>query len=263
MQVTLRANVGYQIYVDKTGDGTARIEFVCDPTPEQIGNTTAAPGTGLGTSDASLDFTPAAGLHYVKITASGGKTVLVADLSNDEGIPTLDVGASETGTFGTPTDSDWVEVSMVNGTTYQIDVRSVGYPGIDPWIIDIYGRLFAQITRPAGMFGASYAGFFDHDSGPGNAARVVYTATETGNRTRTRTRRPRAQGSFRAPTGQRSPEEPEPLDIDRAESLKRGSSRYSRCPDGRVRLVELGHGERQRPGRGQTRGRLGRQGWRR
>ena len=56
-----------------------------------------------------------------------------------------------------------------------------GYPGIDPWIIDIYDGLFHQITRPAGMFGASYAGFFDHDSGPGNAARVVYTATETGN----------------------------------------------------------------------------------
>ena len=29
------------------------------------------------------------------------------------------------------------------------------------------------------MFGASYAGFFDHDSGPGNAARVIYTATKT------------------------------------------------------------------------------------
>ena len=67
---------------------------------------------------------------------------------------------------------------MVNGTTYQIDVRSVGYPGIDPWIIDIYDQV-GRITRPAGMFGASYAGFFDHDSGPGNAARVIYTATKT------------------------------------------------------------------------------------
>ena len=67
---------------------------------------------------------------------------------------------------------------MVNGTTYQIDVRSVGYPGIDPWIIDIYDDT-GRITRPAGMFGASYNGFFDHDSGPGNAARVIYTATKT------------------------------------------------------------------------------------
>ena len=122
-----------------------------------------------------------AGVHYVKITASGGKRVLVADLSNDERVPTVAVGDTVTGTFGTPTDSDWVEVRLVSGTTYQIDLRSVGYPSIDPWIIDIYDRLFDQITRPAGMFGASYDGFFDHDSGPGNAARVIYTATKTEN----------------------------------------------------------------------------------
>ena len=181
VQVTLRANVEYQIYVDKTEGGTARIEFVCGPDQTEIADTTAAPGTGLGTNDASLDFMPAAaGLHYVKITTTsvGGKTVRVADLSNDEATIFMAVGASATGTFGTPTDRDFVTVPMVNGTTYQIDVRSVGYPGIDPWIIDIYDQV-GRITRPAGMFGASYAGFFDHDSGPGNAARVIYTATKT------------------------------------------------------------------------------------
>ena len=183
VQVTLRANVEYQIYVDKTEGGTARIEFVCGPGQTEIADTTAAPGTGLSTNDASLDFMPAAaGLHYVKITTMsvGGKTVHVADLINDEAIPTVAVGASATGTFGTPTDSDVVNVPMVNRTTYQIDLRSVGYPGIDPWTIGIYdSRLGHEITRPAGMFGASYDGFFDHDSGPGNAARVIYTATKT------------------------------------------------------------------------------------
>ena len=158
----------YQIYVDKTEGGTARIEFVCGPDQTEIADTTALPGTGLGSSDASLDFTTsAAGLHYVKITTTsvGSKTVRVADLSNDEATIFMAVGASATGTFGTPTDRDFVTVPMVNGTTYQIDVRSVGYPGIDPWIIDIYDQV-GRITRPAGMFGASYAGFFDHDSGP-------------------------------------------------------------------------------------------------
>ena len=175
VQVTLRANVEYQIYVDKTEGGTSRIEFVCGPDQTEIAATTAAPGTGLGTNDASLDFTTsAAGLHYVKITTtSGSKTVHVADLSNDELVIFLAVGASATGTFGTPDDSD-----AVNGTTYQIDLRSVGYPGIDPWIIDIYDDT-GRITRPVWMFGASYDGFFDHDSGPGNAARVIYTATKT------------------------------------------------------------------------------------
>ena len=155
---------------------------MCGPDQTEIANTRAAPGTGLGSQDASLDFTAsAAGLHYVKITTTsvGGKTVRVADLSNDEATNFLAVGASATGTIETPTDSDTVYVSMVNGTTYQIDLRSVGYPGIDPWIIDIYDE-FERITRPAGMFGASYDGFFDHDSGPGNAARVIYTATKTG-----------------------------------------------------------------------------------
>ena len=36
---------------------TSTIDFVCDPTPEEIGNTTANPGTGLTSSDASLIFT--------------------------------------------------------------------------------------------------------------------------------------------------------------------------------------------------------------
>ena len=177
VQVTLRADVNYQIYVEKFEGGTSRIDFVCGPDQREIADTTAAPGTGLGSNDASLDvFRPsAAGLHYVKITASGGKTVLVADLTNDHFTP---FDGTATGTFGTPTDRDAVGVAMVNGTTYQIDVRSVGYPGIDPWITDIYDQV-GRITRPAGMFGASYDGFFDHDSGPGNAARVVYTATKT------------------------------------------------------------------------------------
>ena len=138
------------------------------------------------------------GLHYVKITTTGieGKRVLVSDLSDDELVQTVAVGDSATGTFGAPDDFDPVKVPLVNGTTYQIDLRSVGYPSIDPWIIDIYNRFYTPITRtgwcdytntppdpPActTFFGASYDGFFDHDSGPGNAARVIYTATETGN----------------------------------------------------------------------------------
>ena len=86
-----------------------------------------------------------------------------------------------------------VYVPMVSGTTYQIDVRSVGYPSIDPSITDIWdesgpitrtGRCDYTNTPPdppacTTFFGASYDGFFDYDSGPGNAARVIYTATKT------------------------------------------------------------------------------------
>ena len=189
MKVTLTANVDYQIYFDFAGDSSTanvRINFVCGPDELEIGNTRANAGTGLGSQDASLDFTPSTtGIHYVKTTASSSvgatKIVLVSDLSNDEFAISLAVGDSVTGTFGTPDDFDAAKVPLVNGTTYQIDLRSVGYPSIDPWIRGIYGRFGHEITRPAGMFGASYDGFFDHDSGPGNAARVIYTATETGN----------------------------------------------------------------------------------
>ncbi len=189
MQVTLTATGTYQIYVDATEAGLSTINFVCGPDEVEIANTSASPGTGLGSSDASLDFfTPsAAGLHYVNITTNfGGKTVLVADRDNDELEPTVPVGGTATGTFGTATDTDGVEVPMVSGTTYQIYVRFDGYPSIDPWTIDIHDPGGNRITRPAGTteapyFGASYDGFFDHDPGPGNAARVVYTATETGN----------------------------------------------------------------------------------
>ena len=104
------------------------------------------------------------------------------------------------GTIDSHLDYDWVKVRLVNGTSYQIDLRSDEYPRIDPSfdpsIMDIYDRNGDQITRtgrcdysntPPGppvcttFFGASYDGFFDYDSGPGNAARVIYTATETGN----------------------------------------------------------------------------------
>ena len=196
VQVTLMATHTYQIYAEATESGSSTINFVCDPTPEEIGSTRAAPGTGLGGQDALLRFfTPlAAGLHYVKITTSfGGKRVLVAKLGNDEGDPVVAVGGTATGTFGTPIDTDGVEVPMVSGKSYQIDLRSVGYPSIDPWIIDIYddedrvtrtgGCTYAPPDPPActTFFGASYDGFFDHDSGPGNAARVIYTATKTEN----------------------------------------------------------------------------------
>ncbi len=200
VQVTLSdPNGTYQIYVEKTeSDGTATIDFVCGPDEVEIGNTRAAPGTGLGRFDASLNFfTPsAAGLHYVKITTTQpryGVRVLVSDRSTSEIEPIVDVGDTATGTIRTPTDTDGVEVPMDSGTTYQIDVRSVGYPGIDPWIRDIFDPGGDRITRTGRcdytnypptcttFFGAAYSGFFDHDSGPGNAARVIYTATETGN----------------------------------------------------------------------------------
>ena len=61
VQVTLRASAPIQIYVDKTEGGTARIDFVCGPDQTEIADTTAAPGTGLGTNDASLDFTDVGG----------------------------------------------------------------------------------------------------------------------------------------------------------------------------------------------------------
>ena len=158
-----------------------------------------APGTGLGSSDASLNFfTPsAAGLHYVKVTTDATQIrqvrVLVSDRSTSEIEPIVDVGDTATGTIRTPTDTDGVEVPMDSGKSYQIDVRSVGYPGIDPWIRDIFDPGGDRITRTGRcdytnypptcttFFGAAYSGFFDHDSGPGNAARVIYTATETGN----------------------------------------------------------------------------------
>ena len=85
------------------------------------------------------------GFHYVKTTMSHSfssytKTVLVSDLRDDDLEPTLAaVPGTATATILSPTDDVGVFVPMVSGKSYQIDVRSVGYPSIDPWIIDIYG----------------------------------------------------------------------------------------------------------------------------
>ena len=202
VKVTLTANVNYQFYYDYGGDNSTtnmRIDFVCGPDDLEIANTRANAGTGLGSQDASLIFRAAAtGIHHVKTTMSHSfstytKTVLVSDLRNADLEPAVAVGGSVTGTILSPTDTRGAYVPMVSGKTYQIDVRSVGYPGIDPWIVDIWdesgsitrtGRCDYTNTPPdppvcTTFFGASYDGFFDHDSGPGNAARVIYTATKT------------------------------------------------------------------------------------
>ena len=203
VKVTLTANVNYEIFYANNADRydrNMRIDFVCDPTPEEIGNTRANAGTGIGDRGASLKFRASTtGFHYVKTTMSHSftahtKTVLVSDLRDNDVEPTVAVGgASATATILSPTDDVGVFVPMVSGKSYQIDVRSVGYPSIDPWIIDIHdesdritrtGRCDYTNTPPGPpvcttFFGASYDGFFDHDSGPGNAARVVYTATKT------------------------------------------------------------------------------------
>ena len=211
-QFTLDSGTEYQISTH--GQYATTILFVCDPTPEEIADTRANPGTGMLGESALLNFTPSAtGVHYVKINETGpsrdrpGKLVRVTDLSNelcseDTGTAcTVSVGnAGLDGTIDSHVDYDWVKVRLVNGTTYQIDLRSDEYPRLfpsfDPSIMDIYDRNGDQITRTGRcdytntppdppvcttFFGASYVGFFDYDSGPGNAARVVYTATETGN----------------------------------------------------------------------------------
>ena len=205
-QFTLDSGTEYQISTH--GLQTTSISFVCDPTPEEIADTSAASGTAMINSHAALlNFTATdTGVHYVKIGGSGadGRLVRVTDLSNelcseDTGTAcTVTVGnAGLDGTIDSPLDYDWVKVRLVNGKSYQIDLRSDEYPRIDPsfdpWIMDIYDKHGDQITRTGRcdytntppvcttFFGASYGGFFDYDSGPGNAARVIYTATETGN----------------------------------------------------------------------------------
>ena len=209
VKVTLTSGVRYTIYYKMNSDSptsNVRINFVCGPDDLEIADTRANAGTGLGSRDAAIDFTPSTtGFHYVKTTMSSSfsgqlKTVLVSDLSDDDITAIiLTVGDTATGTIESPTDRDLVTVRLVEGTTYQFDLRSDGHPSIDPWITDIWDRTNLlrtfRITRtgrcdytntPPGppvcttFFGAPYDGFFDYDSGPGNAARVIYTATESG-----------------------------------------------------------------------------------
>ena len=207
-QFTLDSGTEYRISTN--GQQATTILFVCDPTPEEIADTSAASGTAMmGHASALLNFTATAtGVHYVKIGGTGtdGRLVRVTDLSNelcseDTGTAcTVSVGnAGLDGTIDSHLDYDWVKVRLVNGRSYQIDLRSDEYPRLfpsfDPSIMDIYDRNGDQITRTGRcdytntppdppvcttFFGASYDGFFDYDSGPGNAARVIYTATETG-----------------------------------------------------------------------------------
>ena len=159
----------------------------------------------MSSNDASLKFfTPSeAGLHYVKIDhrrppSEARRCSWRTGAMLPPNLP-WPSGALRRGASCTPTDTNGVYVPMEDGKSYKIDVRSVGYPSIDPWIIDIYDPRPATGSRePAGVIiqilhrthrpappssGRSYDGFFDHDSGPGNAARLIYTATKTGDNT--------------------------------------------------------------------------------
>ena len=208
-QFTLDSGTEYQISTNS--QEVTKILFVCGPDLVEIADTSANAGTGMLGRSTLLNFTPSAtGLHYVKIEATSsfdtGNLVRVTDLSNelcseDTGTAcTVSVGnAGLDGTIDSHLDYDWVKVRLVNGRSYQIDLRSDEYPRLfpsfDPWIIDIYDPSGDRITRTGRcdytntppdppvcttFFGASYDGFFDYDSGPGNAARVIYEATETG-----------------------------------------------------------------------------------
>lgn len=77
------------------------------------------------------------------------------------------VAGGTTGSIETEIDSDWLKVALVAGQTYQIDV---GGTGSDP-LLDPYARLI----DPGGNVRAR-----NNNSGPGNAARIVYTAATGG-----------------------------------------------------------------------------------
>ena len=186
---------GTEYHISTHAQNPTKILFVCGPDLLQIADTSADTGTGMMGESALLNFTPSAtGLHYVKIdggtgpTADYGKLVRVSDLSNElcseDSFTTCTATVGNAGLEGTidsHLDYDWVKVQLMNGKSYQIDVRSNGHPGIDPSIMDIYDKRGNQITRPVDFGHSVFTGFGDYDSGHGNAARVIYTATEGGN----------------------------------------------------------------------------------
>ena len=77
------------------------------------------------------------------------------------------VAGGTAGSIETERDSDWLKVALVANQTYQIDV---GGSGGDP-LVDPYARLL----DPGGSVRAR-----NNNSGPGKAARIVYTAATTG-----------------------------------------------------------------------------------
>jgi Ca2+-binding RTX toxin-like protein len=163
-----------------SGDGT-----LSDPTLklfDSVGKLVLTDdNAGVG-NNASISFAPSAdGLYRLAVEGAGAGVgtyeLQVYAPQQGDSVPSssssfsIPLGATIQGTIEYPGDRDCYQVNLVEGATYQFDVVGAfngGLPLPDPYL---------------GLSPSPGWGINDYDSGPGNAARLIFTAnaTTTGN----------------------------------------------------------------------------------
>ena len=154
-----------------------------------------------------LDAVVPSGIYYVRVQSPGTHSFksmfLMASTSPRANDPVADFSTSasvEVGScFGDPTraridpswDTDWIRVELVAGKTYVLEVRGLGSGTAtlpDPELLGIYvdpdDTALHGAYETAGRLHAKGGGRIDDshdlDSGPGNDARLEFTAAGTG-----------------------------------------------------------------------------------
>ena len=147
------------------------------------------------------------GIYYVRVQSPGTHSLesmfLMASTSPRANDPAPDFSTSasvEVGScFGDPTrarinpswDIDWIRVQLIAGETYVLEVRGLGSGAAtlpDPELLGIYvdpdDAALHGAYQTAGRLHSKGGGRIDHshdlDSGPGNDARLEFTAAGTG-----------------------------------------------------------------------------------
>ncbi len=185
--VTLVAGVDYQIDVEgqPTGSGTLTDPYlrgIHDANGTLISGSTDDDG-GTGRNSRLIYEAATSGVHYLAAgawgTRTGTYTLSVTDLQQGDDFAasasttgTVAVGGSVTGDIEVGGDLDWIAVTLVAGSTYQIDLmgEATGDGTLpDPWLRGVYNS-----------YGQKYWDTDDDDGGVGWNSRLVFVAGNTG-----------------------------------------------------------------------------------
>ena len=185
--VTLVAGVDYQIDVEgqPTSSGTLNDPYlrgIHDANGTLISRTTDDDG-GTGRNSRLVYEAATSGVHYLAAgawgTRTGTYTLSVTSLQQGDDFAadasttgTVAVGGSVTGDIEVSGDVDWIAVTLVGGSTYQIDLmgEATGDGTLpDPWLRGMYNS-----------YERKYWDTDDDDGGVGWNSRLVFVAGSTG-----------------------------------------------------------------------------------
>ena len=184
---SVQLEAGHSYLIDVEGAATNAGELadpflrgVFDEAGERIADTENFDG-GVGTNARFVFVAREDGTHYLSASGEFAETGTYSlsiveyldDFSANSGTSgTVSIGGSVRGEIGAPGDQDWIQVALVAGKTYRIDIEGAdtGRGSLkDPYLHGIYDSS-----------GEYVEGTLDDDGGTGRDSRIGFTPAEDG-----------------------------------------------------------------------------------